>query len=120
MNWLVTLLHVIRGEEIGYTGKLVEKTIFESKHWGWPDNSCFGKDRTDNGLSSGLELFVNVTQAYVQFRKSPWFYRIRMWSSHLHCRTRHGQIDQRRILLRHLQFSPRLRRGRPPNQSSYK
>jgi hypothetical protein len=56
VNWLVTLLHVIRSEKVGYTSKLVEKTVFESKHWGRPDNSCFGKDRTDNGLSSGLEL----------------------------------------------------------------
>lgn len=56
MDWLVTLLHVIRGEEIGYTSKLVEKTVFESKHWGRPDNSCFGKDGADNGFSTGLKL----------------------------------------------------------------
>ncbi len=48
------LLHVVRGENVGDTSKLVEKTILETKHWCWSDDGSLWEDAANDLLSTGL------------------------------------------------------------------
>ena len=54
MDRPVSLLHVVRGEEVQYVGELEEKIVFEAKHWGRPDDGRLGKDTPGNLFSASL------------------------------------------------------------------
>lgn len=59
MNWPVSLLHVIGSEDVGNSGKSVQKPVLKSEHRGWPDDSSLGENGSCNvfTLSLGPEEF---------------------------------------------------------------
>lgn len=54
MHRPVSLLHVIRGEEVGYAGELVEETILETEHGRRPHDGSLGEDGTHDPFSPAL------------------------------------------------------------------
>lgn len=54
MHRPISLLHVIRGEEVGYTGELVEETILKAVHGRRPHNGSLGEDGTHDPFSPAL------------------------------------------------------------------
>lgn len=64
MNRPETLLHVVRGKEIGNAAKFVEEVIFEAEAGGRSDNGGFGVDITSHFLTPGLFLSASIVPAF--------------------------------------------------------
>lgn len=56
MNWPVALLHMVRSEDVGVSGKLVEKAILETKQWRRSHNCGLREYAAYNCLTSGLRM----------------------------------------------------------------
>lgn len=61
-----TLLHVVGGEEIGYTGKFVEQVVFEAEHGSWSDDGRLGVDVANDFLTPSLFLLVLIFLLHIE------------------------------------------------------
>ena len=54
MDWVVALLHMVGGEEIGQTSKLVKQAVLKSEKRCGSNNGCLWEDATNHLLTTTL------------------------------------------------------------------
>lgn len=54
MDWPVFLLHVVRCEQVRYTGQFVQQVVLKSEHRSRPHDSGLGENRSGKFLATSL------------------------------------------------------------------
>jgi hypothetical protein len=67
-------MHVVSGEQIGYSGKLMQQAIFEAKQWRGSHDGGLGEDISYDSLTPCLN-YVSLSSFSSQKRQHvlPWF-----------------------------------------------